>query len=169
MAIEMIDKVLTMTAVSTQVSPACPLCGAPAARVHSRYLRQLTDLPCGGQQVRLLVQVRKCFCDVPKCARKIFAERLTSFVDAFARVTKRLYQIVQVIGLATGGRLGVRVTDRLSIQTSRMTILRRIMALPTEPIGQVIQLGIDDLRVQTWAQVRHHSREPANAPSARCL
>jgi transposase len=93
-----------MTTVSTQVSPACPLCGTPAARVHSRYLRQLADLPCGGQQVRLLVQVRKCFCDVPNCARKIFAERLTSFADAFARVTKRLYQIVQVIGLATGGR-----------------------------------------------------------------
>jgi transposase len=142
--IEMIDEVLTITAVSIQVYPCCPLCGTPAMRVHSRYTRQVTDLPCSGQQVRLLVQVRKCFCQVPDCARKIFMERLTSFVEPWARVTRRLYQIVQILGLATGGRLGIRVTDRLGIQTTRHTILRRIMALPTEPIGQVSQIGIDD-------------------------
>jgi len=142
--IEMIDEVLTVTLVSTQMSPCCPLCGTAARRVHSRYTRQIADLPCGGQQLRLLVQVRKCFCEVTTCARKIFSERLTPFVDAFARVTRRLYQIVQVIGLATGGRLGVRVTDRLGIQTTRQTILRRIMALETSPVGQVSQIGIDD-------------------------
>ncbi len=140
----MIDRVLTITAVSTQRCPCCPLCGAPASRVHSRYTRQVADLPCGGQQVRMQVEVRKCFCEVSTCARKIFVERLTPFVDTFARVTKRLYQIVQVIGLATGGRLGVRVTNHLGIQTTRHTILRRIMALPTEPVGQVPQIGIDD-------------------------
>ncbi|EFH79815.1 ISL3 family transposase [Ktedonobacter racemifer] len=142
--IEMIDEVLTITAVSTQVHPCCPLCSTPALRVHSRYTRQITDLPCSGQQVRLLVQVRKCFCQVPDCARKIFMERLTPFVQPWARVTQRLYQIVQILGLATGGRLGIRVTDRLGIQTTRQTILRRIMALPTEPVGPVSELGIDD-------------------------
>jgi hypothetical protein len=59
-------------------------------------------------------------------------------------VTRRLYQIVQVLGLATGGRLGVRVTDRLGIQTCRTTILRRIMALPTLPVAHVSELGIAD-------------------------
>jgi transposase len=142
--IEVIDKVLTVRAVSTQVHPACPLCGMPALRVHSRYTRQVADLPCGGQQVRLLFQVRKYFCDVITCTRKIFVERLTPFVDPWARVTRRLFQIVQIIGLATGGRLGVRVTDRLGIQTTRQTILRRLMALPTVSVGQVVELGIDD-------------------------
>jgi transposase len=142
--IEMIETVLTITAVSTQSNPRCPLCGTPASRVHSRYTRQIADLPCGGQPIRIQIQVRKCFCEVSTCARKIFAERLTPFVDAFARVTQRLFQIVQVLGLATGGRLGVRVTDRLGIETSHHTILRRMMALPTEPVGQVTQIGIDD-------------------------
>jgi transposase len=142
--IEILDEVLTITAVSTQVHPCCPLCGAPALRVHSRSTRQITDLPCSGQQVCLLVQVRKCFCQVPSCARKIFLERLTPFVEPWARVTRRVYQIVQILGLATGGRLGIRVTDRLGIETSRHTILRRIMALPTESVGNVLQIGIDD-------------------------
>ncbi len=141
---EMRNEVLTITAISIQMCPCCPLCGTPASRVHSRYTRRLTDLPCGGQQVRLQVEVRKCFCEMSTCARKIFVERLTPFVEPWGRVTRRLYQIVQVLGLATGGRLGVRVTDRLGIQTTRHTILRRIMALPTEPVGQVSQIGIDD-------------------------
>ena len=88
--------------------------------------------------------MRKCFCETPDCLRKIFVERLTPFVNTFARVTQRLFHIVQVVGLATGGRLGVRVTDRLGIQTSRHTLLRRIMALPTEPVEQITELGIDD-------------------------
>jgi len=142
--IEMIDEVLIITAVSTQVHPACPLCGTSATRVHSRYTRRLADLPCSGQPVCLRVLMRKCFCDVPSCARKIFVERLTPFAQPRARVTQRLYQMVQLLGLATGGRLGFRVTARLGIQTSRTTILRRIMALPTEPVGQVTQIGIDD-------------------------
>ena len=143
-ALEVMENVLTISAVSTQVHPTCPLCGMPAVRVHSRYTRQVADLPCGGQQVRLRLQVRKYFCDVLTCARKVFVERLTPFVEPWARVTQRLYQIVQVIGLATGGKLGVRVTDRLGILTSRHTILRHIMALPTDPVGPVIELGIDD-------------------------
>lgn len=142
--IERIDTVLIITAVSTHMQPCCPLCGAPATRVHSRFTRKIADLPCGGQRVCLRVQVRKWFCEVPTCVRKIFVERLMPFAQPWARVTQRLYQIVQIIGLATGGRPGVHVTDRLGIQTSRQTILRRIMALPTEPVGQVTQIGIDD-------------------------
>lgn len=141
---EIRETILTITSVSIQKNPCCPLCGTPATRVHSSSTRQIADLPCSGQPIRIHLQVRKCFCEVSTCARKIFAERLTPFVDAFARVTQRLFQIVQVVGLATGGRLGVRVTDRLGIETSRHTVLRRIMALPTEPVGEVTQVGIDD-------------------------
>ena len=143
-----VDEVLTISAVSTQVSPCCPLCGVHASRVHSSYRRQMADVPCGGQHVRLLVQVRKFFCDDTNCARKIFAERLTPFVAPGARVTTRLYQLVQAVGLATSGMLGERLAERLVIQVSWMTILRRIMALPTAPVEQVRELGIDDFALR---------------------
>ena len=83
MDIEMSDDVLTISAVSTQASPCCPLCGKPSARIHSYSLRQVADLPCSGRQVRLLVQVRKCFCETPDCLRKIFVERLTPLCEYF--------------------------------------------------------------------------------------
>lgn len=135
---------LCVSLLSTQPSSYCPLCGTAAARIHSHYQRRLADLPTAGQPVCFLLSVRKFFCDESTCLRKIFTERLAPFVTPSARGTQRLLQIVQVIGLATGGRLGVRVTDRLGIQTSLHTILRRIMAKPPEPVGAVSQIGIDD-------------------------
>jgi transposase len=143
-SIEVADDGLTIGVISTQRSACCPLCSSPATRVHSHYTRKIADLPCAGQHVRLLLQVRKFFCEVSTCVRKIFAERLAPFVEPWARVTTRLYQSVQTIGFATGGMLGARLADRLGIQTCWMTILRRMMALPTEPVGQVVELGIDD-------------------------
>jgi transposase len=106
------DGILTISAVSTQKAVCCPLCSTAATRIHSSYTRTLGDLPCAGQQVRLLLQVRKFFCQVATCARKIFVERIAPFIKPWARVTTRLHQMVQVIGLATGGMLGARVTDR---------------------------------------------------------
>ncbi len=114
--IEMIASLLTIPAVPTHVHPTCLLCGTIAARVHSHSCYKVADLPCGGQPVRLVVEVRTYFCDVPDCARKIFVERLTPFIEP--RVTQRLFQTVQTNGLARGGRLGVRLSGRLSIQTA---------------------------------------------------
>lgn len=135
---------LCVSIVSTQPSSRCPLCAFPAIRLHSRYQRTLADLSCAGQRVRLRVSVRKFFCDVKTCTRKIFTERLSPFLEPRARVTTRLYQVVQAIGLATGGMPGARLADRLGIQTSWMTVLRRIMALPTAPVEKVSENGIDD-------------------------
>ena len=124
-SIEKTDDGLTISAVSTQRTACCPLCSSAATRVHSHYTRHVADLPCAGQQVRLLLQVRKFFCEVTTCARKIFVERMVAFVEPWARVTTRLYQSVQAIGLATGGMLGAGLTDRLGIQTCPITILRQ--------------------------------------------
>jgi transposase len=135
--IEMIDEVFTITAHCTRKHPCCPLCSTPAERFHSHYMRRITDLPSGGKRMCLRVLVRKCFCDVSTCARKIFSERLIPFIEPYARVTVRLFQIVQAIGFATGGMLGARLAERMGIQTSWMTVLRRMMALPTAPVERV--------------------------------
>src|SRR5215813_2589204 len=121
--------VLHVTAISS--SALCPLCHQPSARLHSRYRRVVKDLPCAGQRVQLSLYARKCFCETITCARKVFAERLPHLVAPWAQMTTRLNEALQTIGLATCCRLGARLAAHLGIVTSWMTIVRRIMALPT--------------------------------------
>src|SRR3989440_10173881 len=120
---------LAIAVVSVRPSSCCPLCSQASSQIHSCYERTLRDVPCGGRKVVLHLSVRKFFCRNPACARKIFTERLPAFVEPWARVTIRLFEEVQAIGLATSGELGTRLADRLRIHTSPTTTIRRIMAL----------------------------------------
>jgi transposase len=135
---------LAITVASVRASSCCPLCAQASSQIHSQYQRTLRDVPSGGRKVVLHLSVRKFFCRNPACARKIFTERLPAFVEPWARVTIRLFEEVQAIGLATSGELGTRLADRIGIHASPTTILRRIMALPSLPSPQVAYLGIDD-------------------------
>jgi len=135
---------LVLHVMATSRSARCPLCNQPATRLHSRYRRLVKDLPCTGQQVQLILHVRKFFCDTVECVRKVFAERLPQLVAPWAQMTTRLNQALQTIGLATCGRLGARLAAHLGITTSWMTIVRRVMALPTPPVDHVECLGLDD-------------------------
>ncbi len=69
---------------------ACPECGQRAHRIHSRYRRTLSDLPWQGIPVRFQLTARKFFCDNATCPRRIFAERVPSVADRYARKTLRL-------------------------------------------------------------------------------
>ncbi len=154
--IEMGDDRLLLHVTATSGSSLCPLCAHLATRLHSRYSRLVKDLPCVGQQVQLVLHVRKFFCDTTNCARKSFAERLPQLVAPWVQMSTRLCQALQNIGLATCGRLGARLASRLGITTSWMTIVRRVMALPTKPAESVTCLGIDDfsfLRGRTFGTV----------------
>jgi transposase len=135
---------LSVGVSSTRASSFCPLCAQASSHVHSQYQRILHDVPSGGRKIILHLCVRKFFCRNPDCGRKIFTERLPAFVEPWARVTNRLFEAVQTVGLATSGELGARLSDRLGIHTSPTTILRRIMALPFVPVEAVLFLGIDD-------------------------
>jgi transposase len=143
-AIEPIDEILTIHLRSARHSACCPVCGQPATRMHSSHQRTVADLPCGAKGVRLLLQVHKFFCTNANCPRKIFVERIAPFIAPWARKTERLNRSLQDIGLATCGKLGARLAHRLGMPASWMTILRRILAIPTLCDNPVVHLGVDD-------------------------
>jgi hypothetical protein len=101
----------TLHVTATSRSALCPLCAQPVTRLHGWYRRVVKDLPCAGQQVQLILHVRKFFCDTANCARKVFAERLSHLLAPWAQMTTRLCQALQTIGLATCGRLGARLAS----------------------------------------------------------
>src|SRR5260370_13868136 len=107
----------------------CPFCGQASQRIRSSYTRHVADVPCAGRQVQLVLRVRKFRCETTDCPRRVFAERLTPFLEPWARMTTRLSQTIEAIGLATSGELGSRFSPRLGIVTSPTTILHRTMTL----------------------------------------
>jgi transposase len=144
LSFDLVNNVLVIQVASTASESACPVCQSYTSRIHSHYSRKAADLACGGHQVQLILYVRKFFCTNRDCPRKIFAERLTAFLEPWARLTTRLGQQIEAIGLASCGRLGARLSSRLRIETSRTNILRRVMKLATETTDQVEHLGVDD-------------------------
>ncbi len=78
---------ITATVTSTTTTASCPVCQRSSTHVHSRYTRRLADLPWHGVAMRLMLHVRKFFCDNHMCERQIFTERLPSVVAAYGRLT----------------------------------------------------------------------------------
>ena len=143
---------ILVTAGATASCARCPLCQVLSRRVHSWYVRHVSDLPCTGRRVRLHLTTRRFRCDEPSCARRIFAERFEDGVlPARARRTTRLEGIVHHLGLALGGRPGASFAKRLMLPVSNDTLLRvvrRQARRPSEPLSVV---GVDD-----WAFRRNH-------------
>ncbi|MER9586975.1 ISL3 family transposase [Mesorhizobium sp. M0276] len=144
------EGVIVITARSGTPARPCPLCRRVSSRVHSRYVRRVSDLPCSGTKVELRLVARRFVCDATLCRRRIFAERFDdSVVTERSRRTSRLGCIVH--GLALGGRPAASFAKRLMVPVSNDTLLRvvrRRACLRTDPIKIV---GIDD-----WAYRRNH-------------
>lgn len=137
-------RMITAIACTTAKEAPCPMCGVPATRVHSKYTRTLADLPCSGQRVCWLIQVRRFWCKNPQCARILFAERLPRYAPLFARRTEKLAEVLSEIAFALGGRPGARLANLLQMGTSHDTLVRLMQrSIPPEvPTPRVV--GLDD-------------------------
>lgn len=146
------DETIVVTARAEARVAACPLCGASSRRIHSRYIRQVSDLPCSGQRIHLRVVTRRFVCSAPHCRRRIFAERFGDTVLAVrSRRTTRLECIVHHLGLALGGRPAASFARRLMLPVSNDTLLRVVRRRASLPDDRLNVIGIDD-----WAWRRNH-------------
>ena len=140
-----------ITVRPTSVTSLCPGCGAICRRVHSRYLRCLSDLPLAGRPVRLLLIARRFRCDAARCGRRVFAERFDDgALTPWARRTARLNCVVHHLGLALGGRPAASLARRLMLPVSNDTLLRTVRKAGSPPFVPPSVIGIDD-----WAWRRN--------------
>jgi len=87
------------------------------------------DVPCGGRRIVLRLSVRKFFCRVPTCHRKVFAERLPDLVQPWARVTNRRLQELKAIGLAASAEVSERLAPRLGMKVKAPSLLRYLRTI----------------------------------------
>ncbi|MEU3620558.1 transposase family protein [Streptomyces sp. NPDC006872] len=98
--------------------------------MHGSYQRKLKDLPLAGQSVVIRLTVRRFICGAADCPRRTFAEPFPRLATPYARLTSRLGRALEHVGLALAGRAGTRLTAQLGFRAGRMTLLRKVMALP---------------------------------------
>jgi len=138
------DTDIVLVARTRRCIVPCPVCGQPATRVHSWYIRSLRDLPWQGLAVRMDLHTRRWFCDNSSCPRRIFTERLPTVAAPFSQRTTRLSTIVLIFGVAVGGAPGARLLAELGIPISGVTLLRAVMATALPDSGAPQVLGVDD-------------------------
>jgi transposase len=132
-----------LVVTATEPHAACPDCGHPSHRPHSRYSRTLADLPWQGIAVRLRLRTRRFFCDRRDCPRAIFTERLPALVPPYGRRTTRLAEALHRLAAALGGEAGARLAIGLGMAVSPDTLRRRLRrCAPRAATPRV--LGVDD-------------------------
>jgi transposase len=144
------EKTLSVVISSTESTAVCPSCGTTATHLHSHYQRRLRDLPVSGTPVKLLVEVRRFFCQNSSCSRKTFAEGFAPLAQRYAQRTTRFQVSLQELGVAMGAEAGARLGARLGLPSSPSSVLRslRKLQLPASP-SPVRKIGLDD-----WAYKR---------------
>jgi len=155
MSVEVNDslKLITATATTTATEAACPLCHQLSQRIHSHYSRTLADLPCCGQRVQWIVQVRRFRCLNPECKRKLFTERLPTCAPAYARRTLRQGGALSEVACTLGGKVGERIAALMSMVTSHDTLLRLIRRSQPAAAATPRILGVDDF---AWKKGRRY-------------
>jgi len=129
------DAGVTLVLRTRRSTACCPVCDHPATCAHRWYTRRLADLPWQGLAVCPRLRTRRRCCDNPRCARRIFTERLPTIALPHAQRTRHLATIVLVCGVAVGGAPGARLLAALGIGVSGDT-------LPDAVMPRV--LGVDD-------------------------
>ncbi|CAL9329824.1 hypothetical protein SUDANB146_00047 [Streptomyces sp. enrichment culture] len=135
---------------------ACPDCGRFADRAHDRYQRRLKDLPLADQGFVIRLTVRRFICGSADCPRRTFAEPFSRLTVPHARFTTRLNRALERVGLALAGRAGARLAAQLGFGAGRMTLIRKVMALPDPRFSTPRVLGVDDFAIrrgQTYSTV----------------
>ncbi len=149
--IEVSDQIILVHLYATSPMAPCPQCGTPGSRIHSRYQRTIADVAFGRRHLLLKLLVRKWICREASCAQRIFAERFPGLVRRYARMTDRLVEALQAVGVTTNGADAARILSGLGMPTSAKTVIRHVLRLPLPSEGSIHEVGIDE-----WAWKKGH-------------
>ncbi|NGO54784.1 ISL3 family transposase [Mesorhizobium camelthorni] len=124
----------------------CPDCSRRTRNRHGWFNRSLQDLPVQGKTVTVKLRLSRWRCARQNCERQTFTDRLPTIASPYARRTKRVAEIVGLLGHSTGGRPGERLMGRLGMPVSDDTILRQLKrdAAAAHCNSTIRVVGIDD-------------------------
>ncbi len=142
--LDVTDHQATIHLTSTHPSVHCPGCETISSSLHSRYERQVTDLPWSGIPVLLRLAVRRFRCREPTCRCRVLTERLPNVLHPFARRTNRFKHALEHVALTAGGELGHRLLKPLGCPTSPDALLTAARQAQSPVTSPPKIIGVDD-------------------------
>jgi transposase len=122
----------------------CPDCKQVSVYKHGYYQRAPRDVPLCDKRVRLFIRVRRFRCRNRHCPRATFAQRLSAWLPAFARRTRRLSHALHAVACMISAEAGARLLNRLKMPTSPDTLLRLVRRIKPQVPAKPQIIGIDD-------------------------
>ena len=101
-------------------------------------------LACAGCSLSLKVRVGRFRCRNLGCEVLFFAGTLPGVAEVRGRRTCRADVIVRLIGYSLGGRPGERLINRLGLEVSDDTILRRLKKSSKPANNSAAVVGLDE-------------------------
>ncbi|RCW63635.1 ISL3 family transposase [Pseudorhodoferax soli] len=145
--------VVTVEVSSTVRAAPCTVCRRWSDRVHGGFVRYLAERPVLDQRLVLAVEMRRFKCSDVGCARRTFAESITSLAGRHQRRTHSQSRALQALGHALGGEAAARLAAALGLCTSADTVLRQLRRTDIRRRRYKPRIvGIDD-----WAIARGHN------------
>ncbi|MCT9094303.1 ISL3 family transposase [Streptomyces sp. ASQP_92] len=138
-----VDGNLVVDAAGCGPPGRCPQCERPATRVHSRYWRQISELPVGGRGLIVRLHVRRFFCDQSQCQRRTFVEQVAGLTEPRRRSSPAAQSVMRAVATELGGRPGQRLCAKLRLHGRRTALLAQLVAPPVPARAPRI-LGIDE-------------------------
>ncbi len=135
---------LVITARALGPVAICPRCQQVSRRVHSYYMRSPSDLPVSGQQVHLVLQVRRFRCRNRHCQQQTFVEQVPEVVVRSARRTTRLSTTMMLFASGLSGQAGSYLLSRIGMPVSPDTLLRLGKQAASQVVKAPKHLGVDD-------------------------
>jgi transposase len=142
------DGSVGLSVVPSAAAAACPACGTLSQRRHSWYRRTALDLPWRGHTVRLRVWTRRFFCDVPACARRIFAEQFAGYLGRYQRRTQAVTEWLLGVAQRAGGEAGARIARQGGIPISPDTLRRLLRLCAPGDLPTPLVLGVDEFALR---------------------
>lgn len=127
-----------------EVTAKCKYCGQESNKIHSRYLRTISDLPIQNYQVKLVITVPKYFCCNDECPHKTFAYSF-DFIEKNSIRTKRLNDYIYQVALKNSSLDAKKQISSSHVQVSNNTVLRILKKKEKITVNyNASNIGIDD-------------------------
>lgn len=142
--VEVLSDTVHIYARSSLSYSICPYCGSRSDKIHSRYIRYVTDLPMLGRRTVLHLQMRKFFCHNEDCSHKTFAEQPGIEIFRYRRRSRRCEVLVSKLSLDSSAGKSSSHLRMMGIPISRATVLRDIHRMPLPLYPDIDRIGVDD-------------------------